>query len=89
MMRYVRYLLSKRSQHVKPSTCGHTNTFIKTLAIFFCILYNLFTALDGEVADLCNLQAAIVGLITAPGLRMEGLLPLGGVDVKVSCNVCL
>ena len=51
--------------------------------------YNNPTALDGELAVLCNLQAAIVGSNAVPGLRMGGLLPLGGDDVKVLCNVCL
>lgn len=51
--------------------------------------YNIHAALDGESAVLCNLQAAIVGSNAAPGLRMGGLLPLGGDDVKVLCNVCL
>ena len=53
------------------------------------IAYNKHTALDGELAALCNLQSAIVGLNTVLGLRMEGLLPLGDVDAKVLCNVCL
>ncbi len=51
--------------------------------------YNNSTALDGEAAALCDLQSATVGSNAAPGLRMGGRLPLGGVDVKVLCNVCL
>lgn len=51
--------------------------------------YNNRTALDGEVAALCNLQSAIDGSNAVPGLRMGGPLPLGDVDTKVLCNVCL
>ncbi len=53
------------------------------------MVYNNATALDGELAALCNLQSATAGSNTVLGLRMGGLLPLGGDDVKVLCNVCL
>ncbi len=62
---------------------------IKSLAFFFVMVYNNATALDGELAALCNLQSATAGSNTVLGLRMGGLLPLGGDDVKVLCNVCL
>ena len=51
--------------------------------------YNNCTALDGEAAALCNLQSAIDGSNAVLGLRMGGQLPLGDVDTKVLCNVCL
>ncbi len=53
------------------------------------MLYNSFTALDGEAAAPCDLQPATVGSNAVLGLRMGGQLPLGDVDVKVLCNVCL
>lgn len=63
--------------------------FAKTLDFFCATGYNIATALDGELAALCNLQSATVGSNTVLGLRMGGPLPLGGDDVKVLCNVCL
>lgn len=87
-MRFSRCVLSCTEQ--SAATDLRVYKFIgKTLAILTETIYNYLTALDGELAALCNLQSAIVGLNTAPGVHMEGQLPQGDVDVKVLCNVCL
>ncbi len=79
-----------RNRTTKSATAKFADaTARKTVALFAQKAYNNGTALDGELAALCNLQSATVGLNTVLGLRMGGPLPLGGVDVKVLCNVCL
>ena len=72
------------SRHKQPI---HFNN--KTLAKFTPLVYNILTALGGELAVPCYSQSATVGLNVAGGFRRGKQASARGVDTKVLCIVRL